>query len=478
MDVHTRFWLDSEPEVGDDYRYPFERDADIILYSSAFRRLKSVTQVIPAMDGTGRTHDRLIHSLKVAQVGKRIAQKLISDHPDLESYVFPDAVYFAGLAHDIGHPPFGHIAEQELQSILDDEGSPFFLPDGFEGNAQTFRVLIRGAQKSRFTTQGEFSNPRRGMGLTAGSIIATMKYPWERGAAKRQLERYGRTYSSSKDGYYSKKWGMYADDLRLWQSIEDEVLLADTRLIVNSQIMDLADDITYAIHDIQDHYRSGSISFGALVDERSTAEETQFWEHTLSFFSRRPEFNFSTNAFSRAREWLEKVPFPRTPFDDSRSIRAQLHRAESFLVTKILDEVKIDQDGDLQIPPALRMVLEQLKQMTWYYVINNPRLASIQQGQRRLIRELHLWLCQWYIDCEADRSDPLYLTETDRKLRSVPKRLRELVDDTSESSLSLTEEQRVSRAVVDYIGTLTDNEAMVLHHNLGGVSIITPPSWL
>ena len=105
---------------GDDYRDPYERDSDILLYSSAFRRLKGVTQVLPAVDDSARTHDRMIHSLKVAQVGKRIAQKLIksSDTPTQhKEYILPEAVYFAGLAHDLGHPPFGHAAEKELQRI-------------------------------------------------------------------------------------------------------------------------------------------------------------------------------------------------------------------------------------------------------------------------------------------------------------------------------------------------------------------------
>ena len=129
----------------DDYRNPAQRDRDRVLYSGAFRRLGGVTQVV-ATSETLLVHNRLTHTLKVAQVARRLAEKIVSGTPEADlaaaGGVDPDVVETGALAHDLGHPPFGHIAEDELQKILDER----HLVDGFEGNAQSFRIVT----KSRF----------------------------------------------------------------------------------------------------------------------------------------------------------------------------------------------------------------------------------------------------------------------------------------------------------------------------------------
>ena len=122
------------------WRTPQQREMDGILYSSAWRRLRGVTQVMPITGGVSKTHDRMTHSLKVAQVGMRFAQYLRFNNENSE-LIIPEAVYVAGMAHDLGHPPFGHIAENELQRILTRETYKWRLADSFEGNAQTFRIV-------------------------------------------------------------------------------------------------------------------------------------------------------------------------------------------------------------------------------------------------------------------------------------------------------------------------------------------------
>jgi dGTPase len=146
--------IHSSPDKNDN-RNPFERDRDRILYSRAFRRLAEVTQVVQS--GESHTyHNRLTHSLKVAQVGRRLAEYLLSKHSDdggdpdrelLDSVggLNPDVVETAALAHDLGHPPFGHIAEIELDRILTEENG---VIDGFEGNVQSFRIVNRVATHS------------------------------------------------------------------------------------------------------------------------------------------------------------------------------------------------------------------------------------------------------------------------------------------------------------------------------------------
>jgi dGTPase len=148
-----------------DYRRPFERDRDRVLYSSAFRRLAGITQVA-AVSEQRVLHNRLTHSLKVAQLGRRIAQHVESDERDLAEQigVNPDVVETAGLAHDLGHPPFGHIAEDVLKAKL--KAIPGL--EGFEGNAQSFRIVTKVARRRETHV---------GLDLTRSSLNAILKYP-------------------------------------------------------------------------------------------------------------------------------------------------------------------------------------------------------------------------------------------------------------------------------------------------------------
>jgi dGTPase len=167
-----------------DQRTPGQRDRDRIMNTSAFRRLAGVTQVVSAAEGHV-FHNRLTHSLEVAQIGRRIAERLLDKERGVANQIGgidPEIVEGAALAHDLGHPPFGHIAEQELDALLIREG----VSDGFEGNPQTFRVLTRLSVRSV-----DFV----GLNLTRASHDAVMKYPWALDPAAPEKNR--------KWGYYS-----------------------------------------------------------------------------------------------------------------------------------------------------------------------------------------------------------------------------------------------------------------------------------
>ena len=128
------------PEDGSGTRTPFQLDRGRILYSTSFARLAEITQVVRADHGHV-FHNRLTHSLKVGQLARRMAELLLQRQPDAAvdlGGLDPDVAEAAGLAHDLGHPPFGHAAEKELNDLATNEGV-----DGFEGNAQTFRILTR-----------------------------------------------------------------------------------------------------------------------------------------------------------------------------------------------------------------------------------------------------------------------------------------------------------------------------------------------
>ena len=164
LELRTKRRHENRPNPPDDFRTPHQRDRDRILYSSAFRRLAEVTQVVAANSGYV-FHNRLTHSLQVGQVGRRIAEKLNQTQPESREFVSPDVVEAACLAHDLGHPPFGHTAEHTLNELARNFG-------GFEGNAQSFRIVTRLASRSP-----NYS----GLDLTAATLAASLKYPWLKG---------------------------------------------------------------------------------------------------------------------------------------------------------------------------------------------------------------------------------------------------------------------------------------------------------
>ncbi|TWP34417.1 dGTP triphosphohydrolase [Leekyejoonella antrihumi] len=455
------------PKDNEPWRSPCERDCDAILYSSAWRRLRGVTQVTSRTDSLSKSHDRLLHSLKVAQVGERLAKYLLSEHPDLEGTIFPKAIRFAGLAHDLGHPPFGHVAEKELQGILANESYRYRLDDSFEGNAQTFRILTRLSHKA---SDAAYVSAGRQIGInaTAVSIAATIKYPWEFHRAEDYL---GDHYKRHLTKYYSKKWGFYGDDAALWNDIKPRAIGDGRTRSLNADIMDLADDVTYAIHDVHDYFRAGLIPLNAIHDGLQGSqtgigsEFSLFDAYAISALDDKPEVGYTADHLMGAKAWLDQLPLPLRPYSDSDSDREALHAFESAAVRGVQENVSINGNGELYTPPEILLALEYLKELTWFYVINHPVLSSNQQGQRKIVRELHEWLCDWAMECypEDARGNRQRLR---RNLRRLPSRFRDLLWDVASGSPD--DDVQVARAAVDFIAGLTDIEAASLHSKLGG----------
>jgi dGTPase len=414
---YERFYPDSPP----DNRTNGQRDRDRILYTSAFRRLAGVTQVISAHEGHV-FHNRLTHSLEVAQLARRAAEKLLREQPRVARSVGgidPDIAEAAALAHDLGHPPFGHIAEQELDRLLVQDD----IKDGFNGNAQSFRIVTRLALRRSF---------HPGLNLTRATLNGVLKYPWLRCAG----------------GEESEKWGSYESDRQVFewarQGHPGKIRSAE------AELMDWADDVTYAVHDIEDFYRAGRIPIDRLKND--SGERKRFLDFAGSRYKGRElEWEPVRDGFS---ELVTSIPLSE-PYSSSRDLRAALRSVTGVLIARYISAIELREPTrrnscPLAFDPVLRAEVWMWKQLTWYYVIDKPSLATQQHGLRGVIT------CLYEIFRDAARSGNLNL---------FPAGFREAL-----GGIDSDWETNCHRIVVDFIAGMSEREAIVMHHRLTGAT--------
>lgn len=401
-----------------------QKDRDRILYTSALRRLAKVTQVVAA-DVGHVFHNRLTHSLQVAQVGFRIAQRLRSSYAQLAGTTDgfdPDVVEAACLAHDLGHPPFGHIAERKLDELAGEN------IDGFEGNAQSFRIVTRLSQHS---------TNHRGLDLTRATLAAILKYPWLRGENSEKADKWGAYSSEKKDFDFA---------IELCPSLRIKT--------IEASLMDWADDVTYSVHDAEDFYRAGRLPLHLLADRRYDKERKGFFEKAFARHNGDKGIWSDTKALEEAFNEVIVGLFPlEGTYLGSWEERASLRDFTSQLIGRYVGATTIvPSDGSLRlkIDEDRELEVAMFKELTWVYVIEAPELASQQEGQRKVIEELF----RIYWDAAQGK----------RSLHLFPAYYGKGLEQASD-------DQGKKRIVIDLIAGMTEEQALTMHKRLTGVSV-------
>jgi len=381
-------------------RTEFMRDRARVIHSAALRRLAAKTQVaVPWENDFQRT--RLSHSLECAQIGRELGESLGAD---------PDLLETACLSHDMGHPPFGHNGEEALADAAQSCG-------GFEGNAQSFRLLTRIEAKT-VDKNGE----SLGLNLTRASLDAATKYPWARSENPR-------------------KFGVYDDDVEIFQWVRQGAPAG--RKCIEAQIMDWSDDCAYSVHDLEDAIFAGQLSVKTFDTDFGT-----LYTEMVEVYGSDATKEEAAAALSR----LQKLSCWPLDFDRTHRSLARLKDTTSqligrFVLSAELETRKVHGDGpltrysaNLEIPREQKIEVDFLKSVAGHYLISAAASQERYAKQQVVIHEL----VEMLFEAAPAELDPIFKEDW---------------------KLAQNDSQRL-RIVVDQIASLTDPGAYALHAHL------------
>ncbi|MEV6396752.1 deoxyguanosinetriphosphate triphosphohydrolase [Streptomyces sp. NPDC051907] len=423
-DAATARWA-AEPDKSPG-RTAFQRDRARVLHSSALRRLAGKTQVVTpgtrnqAWDASPRT--RLTHSLECAQVGRELGAALGCD---------PDLVEAACLAHDLGHPPFGHNGEQALNDFAKDCG-------GFEGNAQSLRLLTR-IEPKRFAHHAAVTTDPGaatdelvsvGLNLTRAALDAATKYPWPRGGNPADPE--------------SVKFGVYEDDLPVFDWVRQGA--PEFRKCFEAQVMDWADDVAYSVHDFEDGLHAGHIDPAALL---SGQERDAIWSAAIGRYV--PEDTAPQELADALDRLIGQEWWPHH-YDGSAVAQARLKDAASQLIGRFCHSAEAETRqaygagrltryaAELVVPRDTRNECAVLKAVALRYVMQRAEQEALRADQRVVLAELAEAL-------------------TARAPEGLEPQFRAVFE-------AAPDDRARKRVIVDQIASLTDASARTLHGRL------------
>ena len=348
----------------EEHRGVFSRDRARVLHSAALRRLADKTQVVGPRDGdTPRT--RLTHSLEVGQIARGIGAGLGLD---------PDLCDMAGLTHDIGHPPYGHNGENALNEVAQ---------GGFEGNAQTLRILTR-LEPKVLAEDADGTAHSFGLNLTRAALDGACKYPWTK---------------TNPDGTINRKYGAYDEDADLLAWLREGH--SDKRKCIEAQVMDWSDDIAYSVHDVEDGIISQRISlnvlwdlvelahlaekgaeaFGGTADELLEAADSL---RNLDVINALGNFNYTLRDYAKLKRMTSELV--------GRYVGATIGATTEANAELITANRLGRMHGDLSVPPLAQAEVKLLKTIAVLYVMDEPAHLARQDRQRERIYRVYDYL--------------------------------------------------------------------------------------
>lgn len=464
------------PDGTEEYRTPWRRDHARLIHCPSFRRLQGKTQVFAGHEGDF-FRNRLTHSLEVAQIAKSIAVKLNATSPQFagpDQKLEPDIVEFAGLAHDLGHPPFGHNGEHALDECMAKHG-------GFEGNAQTLRILSRLEKKE---TQDGTRNPfdsggkdrRVGLNLTYRSLASVLKY-----------DNPIPMHVSDRDDPASVTKGYYSEDKELVSKIKSSVLpgasYAGPFKTVECSIMDIADDIAYSTYDLEDVFKSGLLKpldlfvldvavYKSVINttnrrlkkQYDTTDDDLITEgevHAILFYLLTDLFVIDVDQEKLLRSRTTTREYKKMLFSaEVQQISRKIAKDGYYRTAFISDLVALFLDGIEVVPhdihPQLHKVrleqntfilVEVLKNITYEAVIRSPIMQTVEFRGKDIVARIFKAI----VEGDGNR----------------------LLPDDFRDAYSHGDEMAKYRAVCDFIGGMTDSYALEFYSRLFGEQGLT-----